>query len=565
MNAGHFRFLPFGKWVSHASQIEIASRQSGYSTCTKSFRFASHPLIDSAMSKKPTVFIASSVRAKDMLRELKQWLEEDHTIKVKEWMTDTFAASQHPLDELLKASQGCDYAIMVMWPDDKLELAGSNQQIPMTRDNVIFEAGLFTGKHGRECVFYWQNSEDVDLRVPTDLTGLTQVRYIWKSDPNESMGQQICNAARKLRKQIESHWKTSAAGSSTLTSALLACFNREWITRPGKPPLHFDPHRELLDREDVYDSFVASGSSPRSGIVIFDRDTRWFWDLFPLVLHWRLNNIPVGIVSPEPHDSQNKGKQAADEKRRRALLENLGCNVIQAPVEKCAYIIDPYPGADTKAFVFGHEKENYYATCFSRNTDQAEIEKFDTIINAHWPTGFGIAFAPSVNAVSEDEVKAKLLGAHGPAAYKQSGISMAMEDVKLDSVFSISLAVRTYRFRQIDLLSAIFRQNNLRPFECAAVKLLDGTFSLITPPVMESHLGQSVFIEGNTRALHSYYSELKTIRALCVTGVTMNPPAKPNPLEDVFLCRLKLPPAWRQLDWKYGAFRDIEAAMHNYP
>lgn len=46
---------------------------------------------------------------------------------------------------------------------------------------------------------------------------------------------------------------------------------------------------------------------------------------------------------------------------------------------------------------------------------------------------------------------------------------MQIEDVTLKDSFSISLAARTYRFRQVDLMHEIFIQNKLELFDCAAV------------------------------------------------------------------------------------------------
>ena len=142
---------------------------------------------------------------------------------------------------------------------------------------------------------------------------------------------------------------------------------------------------------------------------------------------------------------------------------------------------------------------------------------------------------------------------------------MQIEDVTLKDSFSISLAARTYRFRQVDLMHEIFIQNKLELFDCAAVDFSNGTSSVITPPVAEIHNGRTVFIEGNTRALHSHCAGRKTMKALVVRGVNTSLPAKEIPLGDVFLCHLKLPAAWRQLSWNYKAFRNIEAAMHNHP
>ena len=319
----------------------------------------------------------------------------------------------------------------------------------------------------------------------------------------------------------------------------------------------------MLDREDVYDAFVAS-STAASAIAILDKDTKWIWDLFPLVLHWRLKDIPVTIFAPKLVKQKSKITQIADETRRRALLEGLGCNLIQLDVAKRAFVINPNKALDTTAFVFEHENEHQYATCRRRSQEPAEFASIDSIVTPYLNTA-AASFYPTIASASESEITDRLTGSHGPAAYKQSGVTMTMEDVPLAASFSISLAVRTYRFRQVDLMANIFAKYSLPLFTSAGVTLLNGSVSYITPPVVELHNGKHVFIEGNTRALHTFCNGATNIRALVVKGTTMSLPAKENPLGQVFLCRLKLPAAWRQLEWNYGAFRNVEAAMHNYP
>ena len=59
-------------------------------------------------------------------------------------------------------------------PDDEVESREVQSQAP--RDNVIFELGLFIGALGRDRTYMVQPN-GVSLKLPSDLAGITQVRY----------------------------------------------------------------------------------------------------------------------------------------------------------------------------------------------------------------------------------------------------------------------------------------------------------------------------------------------------------------------------------------------------
>jgi predicted nucleotide-binding protein len=55
------------------------------------------------------------------------------------------------LDRLLEAKTTYQYAIFIFTPDDTITIRG--EDVLVTRDNVIFEAGLFMSHLGRKRTF----------------------------------------------------------------------------------------------------------------------------------------------------------------------------------------------------------------------------------------------------------------------------------------------------------------------------------------------------------------------------------------------------------------------------
>lgn len=519
----------------------------------------------------PTVFLASSGVTVPMVKALKQILEREG-LMVQPWIKpDSFGG--YPFTDLLQTAAKCNYAICILWPDDELK-RDKKGATHVPRDNVVFEAGLFSGILNKDLweqsvkdekrVFYWLNDiHSSILHIPTDLGALNQQRYLFNGDIStvgiSELATIIESNAQELGRVILRHWNSTISKRKIqpIEQTFLACFKREWITPPPcPPPLSYKPKALLLDSDDVYDSLVHEACEPDSGIIIVDKDTIWIWDIFPIVLQWRASNVPITIVTSR--------SSSPEEAKRRELLIGLGCVVIENEIKERLFIVDP--GADKNTFVFRFENQKHCcATLINRQLNDADLASIDVRLSELGATLNSTLHVPTILPATDSEIITKLKATNGPRAYKGNAVTMRMEDVPLQNAFSISMSARTYRFRQTSLLAEIFSVNHIPLFEPAAVLLSDGSRSLITPPVVEIHSpDKHIFIEGNTRALHSLCNGLTTIRALVVRGVSTAPPATETQLNAVFLCRLKLPAAWRQLNWDYDAFRNIEAAVHNF-
>lgn len=93
---------------------------------------------------------------------------------VRLWTDGVFGASRFPMEDLEQQLTAADFAVLVAAPDDIVVSRGASTHAP--RDNVIFELGLFMGALSRRRTFMVV-PDGVDLKIPTDLAGLTQLRY----------------------------------------------------------------------------------------------------------------------------------------------------------------------------------------------------------------------------------------------------------------------------------------------------------------------------------------------------------------------------------------------------
>lgn len=121
---------------------------------------------------KPRVFIGSSVESLDIAQAIQQYLNYEFYCDI--WTQGIFKASTTALDSLISELKNFDFAIFVFGGEDVTKIR--NIEYNSTRDNIIFETGLFMGKLGRERVFYIA-PDNVKIHMPTDLNGFEAQKY----------------------------------------------------------------------------------------------------------------------------------------------------------------------------------------------------------------------------------------------------------------------------------------------------------------------------------------------------------------------------------------------------
>jgi predicted nucleotide-binding protein len=158
---------------------------------------------------KPRIFLGSSGKQEKLLQALTRGLEG--IAHVDPWTT-SFQPGTTTLERLVELAHEVDFAAFVFAQDDWTSTSppaspgtGSSQASP--RDNVVFEAGLFGGALGMRRTFIIHANGS---KLPSDLLGLTSVRYDEKMTPsemkviNQKLKQAIENEGRMAR--IEGFW-----------------------------------------------------------------------------------------------------------------------------------------------------------------------------------------------------------------------------------------------------------------------------------------------------------------------------------------------------------------------
>jgi predicted nucleotide-binding protein len=142
------------------------------------------------------VLVASSTEARTVARDLRTRLPEHWSTAL--WDEGVIKPGQGAWTGLIEVCRGADVVVLLLTADDVLEHRG--QRVAVPRDNVVFEAGLCMGLLGPERTLLVQQ-QDLELRLPSDLAGITRVRFpapVGGQDPRAALD----SAAREIERSI---------------------------------------------------------------------------------------------------------------------------------------------------------------------------------------------------------------------------------------------------------------------------------------------------------------------------------------------------------------------------
>jgi len=140
----------------------------------------------------------------------------EHTAQVTPWPL-AFPLAQATIDPLVDRFRQNDFGIFVCSPDDDLTMRDGSYKV--SRDNVLFEAGLFMGIREKHRTFI-VTPRDPDFHLPTDFLGITVAQY----DPNwarKDAPAALATAVAKIRLAISrTMWDTRSLHVETLPVVL---------------------------------------------------------------------------------------------------------------------------------------------------------------------------------------------------------------------------------------------------------------------------------------------------------------------------------------------------------
>lgn len=146
---------------------------------------------------RPSLFIGSSEESVEVAYELQANLEDCSRPTV--WKQGIFdELNQSNLQLLLDTLDRFDFAVFVFGKDDIAKIRGD--EVSITRDNVIFEFGLFMGRLGPQRTFFVVPKNQPGLHILTDLLGLTTAYY---DSQRDDLMAALGPASSRIRRAIQ--------------------------------------------------------------------------------------------------------------------------------------------------------------------------------------------------------------------------------------------------------------------------------------------------------------------------------------------------------------------------
>jgi hypothetical protein len=169
--------------------------------------------------RRPKVFVGSSAESLDVAYAIQENLERDAEITV--WPQGVFDLSRTTIQSLTKTLIASDFGIFVFAPNDALRLR--KKTYAAVRDNVVFELGMFVGRLGVERTFIVVPRNSEELRILTDLIGITPGDYDADRDAENltaALGP-VCNKIRRAIKALKSIKRPTAKKSKRRTAGIV--------------------------------------------------------------------------------------------------------------------------------------------------------------------------------------------------------------------------------------------------------------------------------------------------------------------------------------------------------
>lgn len=152
-----------------------------------------------APRSEPVIFIGSSKEGLDIAKAIYKSLSRSPYIP-RLWSEGVFECSKTTIEDLMQITRETDFAVIVLTADDVTKSRGRSKLSP--RDNVVFEIGLFMGALTRERT-YIVTSKSLDIRIPTDLMGMTRLEY--QRHRGKSVSRSLQPVLKELRRLINKY------------------------------------------------------------------------------------------------------------------------------------------------------------------------------------------------------------------------------------------------------------------------------------------------------------------------------------------------------------------------
>jgi hypothetical protein len=189
---------------------------------------------------KPKIFIGSSASAKKFAGAIHDGLVE--TAECTTWTEGAFGLSKSTIDNLIKNLRDSDFGIFVFAPDDVATIKGD--LLNVTRDNVVYEAGLFAGYLSPQRCFI-VIPRTAKIHIPSDLLGM-MLGFYEDNRTDKNYTSAVSGFCRQVDEEIQRQGLFLGHPHERLRELSVKFECCDWIADDPNPN---DPSRTRVDRK----------------------------------------------------------------------------------------------------------------------------------------------------------------------------------------------------------------------------------------------------------------------------------------------------------------------------
>ncbi|MGE6140854.1 patatin-like phospholipase family protein [Klebsiella pneumoniae] len=295
-------------------------------------------------------------------------------------------------------------------------------------------------------------------------------------------------------------------------------------------------------------------------LIISEKSCKWLDFIFPTIFIALKKGVKITCLVKE------SDKENTNEIRFHTLLENISIKIIY--VEELpfnGFLFSPFKEHTVAILTTNGNNYDAYKNemvkMYDYFNDRPIIDILKEKIDPSWLNIEGGKFNFIYTPCSDLDLISKLKNVR---QYKNSNFSL--KDIQVDdNILSMSDSVKEYKVEQIKNFIFDIKNGN-RDLEVYKIELLDGSSSIITPPVLEKINDKFYIIEGNARLFYCFNNGINSIKAVVVENVSDTLPSqKSNPLSKLRLTSLTKTMYQNYTGIDKSKFRHIESAMHPYP
>jgi predicted acylesterase/phospholipase RssA len=311
-------------------------------------------------------------------------------------------------------------------------------------------------------------------------------------------------------------------------------------------------------------AYVYAISEAQKTVWISDSSTYWLYFIYPIIASAVKRGVLFNVMvqDPPPNDRDK-------EKQRRLSLTSLGCEVVAVSSLVFTGLVVNYPGMTSIAVIssengavgqdFGYTSE--MVRLYQSQHDLPVIRNLGNALAAQ--VGSSGRTTSGASDVSIVPISPAELYEELRRVPQYVDATFTFEEIPFNQRLRVSQThIKEYKLLQIDKLIRELELGGFDLFSPCRYLLPDGSFSIITPPVLEMTPYGPVIIEGHTRAFFLAQMRKDRFRAVVVSGVREPLPVAPRAFSEMRIADHTMTATAILPNIDMRLFRYIEMALH---